>query len=166
MFVAPADGGVEPNGSPCRSVGDGQSELSHALPGVESGRWLAWPWFASPGPSGVDRRISMLRSRVVRQLPHPDLADIPLERVLSALGDPIRLGMVQTLADGQEHLRGDFKFDIAQSTLSHHAKTLREAGIVYSRQEATRCFMSLRRELGERFPGLLDAVLAQARIPA
>ncbi len=102
----------------------------------------------------------------MRQLPHPELADVPLDRVLSALGDPIRLGMVRTLADGQEHLRSDFDFDIAQSTLSHHAKTLREAGIVYSRQEATRCFMSLRPELDERFPGLLGAVLAQERAHA
>jgi DNA-binding transcriptional ArsR family regulator len=97
----------------------------------------------------------------MKQLPHPDLDAVPLDRVLSALGDPIRLAMVRTLADGQEHSRSEFDFAIAQSTLSHHAKTLREAGIVYSRQESTRCFMSLRPELGERFPGLLDAVLAQ-----
>ncbi|WP_211876959.1 ArsR/SmtB family transcription factor [Pseudarthrobacter albicanus] len=41
---------------------------------------------------------------------------------------------------------------IAQSTLSHHMKTLREAGLVYSRPEGTRCFISLRPEIEERFP--------------
>jgi DNA-binding transcriptional ArsR family regulator len=97
----------------------------------------------------------------MRQLQHPELADVPLDRVLSALGDPIRLAIVRLIADGQEHVRSEFDVDIAQSTLSHHVKTLRDAGIIYARQDVTRCFLSLRPELAERFPGLIDAVLAQ-----
>lgn len=97
----------------------------------------------------------------MRQLRHPKLAEVPLERVLSALGDPIRLAIVRLMADGREHVRTEFAVDVAQSTLSHHVKTLRDAGIVHARQDATRCFLSLRPELVERFPGLLDAVLAQ-----
>jgi DNA-binding transcriptional ArsR family regulator len=49
---------------------------------------------------------------------------------------------------------------VAQSTLSHHMKILRDAGIVFSRPEGTRCFVSLRPELEQRFPSLLQAVLA------
>jgi DNA-binding transcriptional ArsR family regulator len=82
-----------------------------------------------------------------------------LSSVLFALSDPIRLGIIRTLSDKQEHLRYDFDARVAQSTLSHHMKTLREAGLVYSRPEGTRCFISLRPEIEERFPRLLNTVL-------
>jgi DNA-binding transcriptional ArsR family regulator len=97
----------------------------------------------------------------MRQLWHPDLGEVTLERALSALGDPVRLSMVRTLQDGNEHLRGDFDVNVGPSTLSHHAKTLREAGLVLSRDEGTRCYMSLRPEFEQRFPGLLRTILTQ-----
>ena len=60
-----------------------------------------------------------------------------------------------------------FATDVAQSTLSHHVKRLRQAGVAVSRPEGTRCRVSLRPELDERLPGLLAAILhaadAQAR---
>ncbi|MFG3658668.1 ArsR/SmtB family transcription factor [Streptomyces sp. NPDC047706] len=44
---------------------------------------------------------------------------------------------------------------VAKSTLSHHLKVLREAGVTQTRQEGTRCYVTLRREtLDARFPGL------------
>jgi DNA-binding transcriptional ArsR family regulator len=98
----------------------------------------------------------------VRQALHPPTADITLAKVLFALGDPIRLEIARILSDGQEHLSPDFDFPIAQSTLSHHMKTLRDAGVAFSRPEGTRCFVSLRPELAQRFPGLLTAVLHAA----
>ncbi|MDI5970888.1 metalloregulator ArsR/SmtB family transcription factor [Streptomyces sp. SL13] len=90
---------------------------------------------------------------------HPPIEDVGLAGVLSALGDPVRLRIVQVLADGEEHLRPDFDVPVGQSTLSHHMKTLRDAGVVLSRPEGTRCFVSLRPELEQRFPGLVAAVL-------
>jgi DNA-binding transcriptional ArsR family regulator len=69
---------------------------------------------------------------------------------------------VRTLSDGAEHLRADFEVPVGQSTFSHHMKTLRDAGVVLSRPEGTRCFVSLRPELAQRFPGLLEAVLLEA----
>jgi DNA-binding transcriptional ArsR family regulator len=63
--------------------------------------------------------------------------------------------------NGREHVPSEFDVDIAQSTLSHHVKTLRYAGIIDARQDVTCCLLSLRPELAERFPGLADAVLAQ-----
>lgn len=84
----------------------------------------------------------------------------------SRAADPIRLGIVRTLSDQQEHLRDDFDAQMAQSTLSHHMKTLREAGLVYSRPEGTRCFISLRPEIEERFPRLLEVVLNGADVSA
>src|SRR5260370_9305666 len=97
----------------------------------------------------------------MRQLRHPDDEQVTLDRALSAMGDPVRLSMVLTLQDGNEHRPGDFNVDVGPSTLSHHAKTLREAGIVRSRDEGTRCYMSLRPEFEERFPGLLAAIVSQ-----
>lgn len=98
----------------------------------------------------------------MRQLWHPSPEEITLTGVLNALGDPIRLGIVRVLADGREHGVGEFDFPIAKSTLSHHAKVLREAGLTRTRQEGTRCFVSLRAELEELFPGVIRSVLAAA----
>lgn len=80
--------------------------------------------------------------------------------VLSALGHPIRMRIVSTLAGGGEHGWGQLDVPVAKSTLSHHLKLLRESGVTSTRAEGSRCFVSLRRDdLDSRFPGLLDAVL-------
>lgn len=100
----------------------------------------------------------------VRRPFHPRAEEMTLVAVLSALADPVRLGIVRTLGDGAEHTQEDFDASVAQSTLSHHMKKLRDAGVVFSRPEGTRCFVSLRRrELEQRFPGLIEAVLFAAR---
>jgi DNA-binding transcriptional ArsR family regulator len=96
----------------------------------------------------------------VRQLRHPDVRDITLTGVLSALGDPVRMRIVRTLADGAEHPRRDFEFDLAQSTISHHMKILREAGVTRVRNEGTRCYVCMRTELDDLFPGVLSSILA------
>jgi DNA-binding transcriptional ArsR family regulator len=96
----------------------------------------------------------------VRQPRHPGSSEITLTGVLSALGDPIRLRIVRVLADGGEHPRRDFEFDLAQSTISHHMKILRDAGIMWVRNEGTRCSVSLRDELDQLFPGVLPSILA------
>ncbi|WP_442813181.1 ArsR/SmtB family transcription factor [Streptomyces sp. NBC_01800] len=52
--------------------------------------------------------------------------------------------------------------EIPKSTLSHHLKTLREAGVVRNVPRGRQRFISLRHEdLDNRFPGLLAAVLHQ-----
>lgn len=91
---------------------------------------------------------------------HPDLAQVPLTTVLSALSDPLRMGIVRLLADGSERQWGELDAPVSNSTLSHHLKVLRSAGVTRTRMEGTRCFVRLRgEELAERFPGLLDSVL-------
>ncbi|GAA1879568.1 ArsR/SmtB family transcription factor [Streptantibioticus ferralitis] len=94
-----------------------------------------------------------------RQPDHPDLGAIPLARVLSALGDPVRLRIVAVVADRKEHPREDFEVEVGSSTLSHHMKTLREAGLTRHRLEGTRCFVSLREEAFQYFPHVLEGVL-------
>ncbi|XVV07471.1 ArsR/SmtB family transcription factor [Actinosynnema sp. CA-248983] len=93
----------------------------------------------------------------------PPVEDLQLPDVLAALSDPLRLGVVRLLADGGERNFGEFCAPVAKSTLSHHLRTLRAAGIVHSRNEGTRCYLTLRRaDLDSRFPQLLDAVLSAA----
>jgi DNA-binding transcriptional ArsR family regulator len=83
-----------------------------------------------------------------------------LIRVLGAVSDPIRLGLVRLLSDDRERAWGDLRAPVAKSTLSHHLKVLRDAGLTRTRQEGTRCYVRLRRDdLDTRFPGLLAALL-------
>jgi DNA-binding transcriptional ArsR family regulator len=99
----------------------------------------------------------------MRDAPHPDRAEIALTTVLAALSDPVRVGVVRLLADGRERGWGELRAPVAKSTLSHHLRVLRDAGITRTRQEGTRCFLRLRRtDIEARFPGLLDAVLTAA----
>src|SRR5262249_54084315 len=94
----------------------------------------------------------------MKQHPHPDVSEISLTGILAALSDPVRLDIVASLLGGE---RGSSEFDckVATSPLSHHIKALREAGIICHRKEGTRCFVSLRADIEQRFPGLLASVL-------
>jgi DNA-binding transcriptional ArsR family regulator len=95
---------------------------------------------------------------------HPEPGEMTLIEVMGALSDPIRVGLVRVLADGRERGWGELRAPVAKSTLSHHLRVLRDAGVTRTRQEGTRCFVELRRhDLEDRFPGLLDAVLGAAR---
>ena len=94
-----------------------------------------------------------------RQPEHPDLEDVQLARLFSALGDPARLRIVAVLADHAEHQREDFTVDVGPSTLSHHMRILREAGLTHHRFEGTRCFVSLRADTFDRFSAVLDSTV-------
>ena len=98
---------------------------------------------------------------MVRIYEHPDLQDITLERVLFALSDPARMGMVRVLATyGPTNSLG-LAPTMPKSTVVHHTRILREAGVTYTRPEGRNCWISLRRDLlNEKFPGLLDVILA------
>ncbi len=95
---------------------------------------------------------------------HPERDEIHLEGVLHALSDPVRLCIARELAEaGGERRCGSFKHEVTKSTMTHHFKVLREAGIIRQRQEATLRLTSLRREdLDARFPGLLERILEAA----
>ncbi|WP_172193685.1 ArsR/SmtB family transcription factor [Saccharibacillus qingshengii] len=97
----------------------------------------------------------------MKLLHHPDRKDIRLPSVLYALSDPVRLHMVaQIYNSGEEQACKCFDVPIAKSTLSQHARALREAGITHTRAQGTQRLLSLRTEdLNARFPGLLDTVM-------
>lgn len=99
----------------------------------------------------------------MRPIYHPGSEDITLAGVLYALGDPVRLEIVKRLAANEELSCSDLDLQVAKSTLSHHFKILREAGVLYCRKQGTQHMNSLRREdLDQAFPGLLNAILQAA----
>ncbi|MFF7341959.1 ArsR/SmtB family transcription factor [Streptomyces sp. NPDC008163] len=109
----------------------------------------------------------MARSRQRRApLTHPLPSEIDLLDVLHALADPTRMTIVRTLYAAPERACGTFPVEVAPSTLSHHFKVLREAGIIHQREEGNRKLTKLRTaELQVRFPDLLDTILRADNSP-
>ena len=90
-------------------------------------------------------------------------ADLELVHVLQAMSDPQRLTMLKILADGEWHScgAGAWGAGLHKSTISHHIKALREAGLIENQQRGRNKYARLRRDaIEERFPGLLNGVLA------
>ena len=97
----------------------------------------------------------------------PAVADIQLPRVLAALADPHRLAAVQFVARHGEswcaQVIEEAGLPMTKPTFSHHLRILREAGIITKRIQGARGYMSLRKDdLDQRFPGLIDSILAAA----
>jgi DNA-binding transcriptional ArsR family regulator len=114
-----------------------------------------------------DERRTILIDMSDHLLKQPAVEELELPAVLHALSDPIRLQIVRSLAERGACNCGTFAVPVAKSTLSHHLRVLREAGITLTEPAGTQRVVSLRRgELDGRFPGLLDAVLGAAAVPA
>ena len=91
---------------------------------------------------------------------HPEPDEFDLLDILHALSDPTRMTIVQTLRAAPERACGTFPVDVAPSTLTHHFRVLREAGVIRQREDGNRRWTALRGEdLETRFPGLLDAIV-------
>lgn len=95
-------------------------------------------------------------------LTEPVAEDLRLEAIMGALADPLRLTIVRKLmleSEAYDHSCGWFGFDRPKSSLTHHFKALREAGLIRQRQYGLERRSRLRTEdLNARFPGLLDLV--------
>jgi DNA-binding transcriptional ArsR family regulator len=97
----------------------------------------------------------------MREPHHPPASELELASVLHALSDPARLAIVRHLSTGHECSCGGFDLNLSKATLSHHYRVLREAGVVKTRPDGRRRYLSLRKnDLDSRFPGLLEAVLS------
>ena len=97
---------------------------------------------------------------------HPPTEDIDLPSVMHALSDPVRLEIVVRLAksDGEHCGEIGSGIDVHKSTMSHHYRVLREAGITRTTVEGRSRVVRLRhRDLESRFPGLLPSVLTALR---
>lgn len=95
---------------------------------------------------------------------HPAMRDVPLHAVMHALSDPCRVEIVRELLRAKDRplACNEVRLDISKATRSHHFEVLREAGIIHTDTEGTKCLTSLRRrELDKRFPGLLKLLATE-----
>lgn len=99
---------------------------------------------------------------VMRPFKHPPASEFVLERVFYALSDPVRLDIVRHLGTVTEASCGELDGGRPKSTMSHHFRVLRDAGLVMTQSMGTTHLNTLRKaDLDSRFPGLLASILAQ-----
>jgi ArsR family transcriptional regulator len=96
---------------------------------------------------------------------HPDMEGVARRaKVLAAISDPTRLGIVEMLAAMDDSLcvcEIVSEFSLGQPTISHHLKVLRESGLVKWEKRGLWVYYSLNREamgnLGAHITGLVSA---------
>ena len=96
----------------------------------------------------------------------PEVQEISLPTVLGALADPARLALLRTLHEVGESncgaLSSQSGLGLSKSTVSHHLRVMREAGLTRTRMEGTSRFVSIRHDdMESACPGLLDAVIGE-----
>jgi DNA-binding transcriptional ArsR family regulator len=101
----------------------------------------------------------------MRPLFHPPIEDITVEGILHALSDPVRVAIFTDLTDSDSaHNCSTFlnvtEKKIPKSTLSHHFKALREAGLIRAERRGVEMHNTSRcPEIESRFPGLIAAIV-------
>ncbi|MES4908758.1 MULTISPECIES: ArsR family transcriptional regulator [unclassified Streptomyces] len=109
--------------------------------------------FAGPYPAPAD---------LPEPLPEPARDELRLEVVMAALSDPLRMGVVRTLlleSEAYDHPCGWFGIGRPKSSLTHHFRALRDAGLIRQRQYGLERRSHVRvDDLQARFPGLLDLI--------
>ena len=110
---------------------------------------------AVAGPSAVAAECAI---PLVRE-PIGEGAAAGLAQVFKALGDPVALVSLIGAHQGGEVCVCDLTtaFDLAQPTISHHLKVLREAGIITSERRGTWVYYRLVPSALERMAALLTA---------
>ena len=85
--------------------------------------------------------------------------------IFHALSDEIRLEVVQLLLDGEQCVCDLMSaLDMAQSKLSWHLKTLKEAGIITDRREGRWVYYSLNRDALGEARGIIDGLRSTRRL--
>jgi ArsR family transcriptional regulator len=84
---------------------------------------------------------------------------IALAPAFKALGDPVRLQLMSMIASAPD---GEIcvceltpAFEVSGSTISHHLKTLREAGLVHAERRASWVYYRPRPEIMQQLAALL-----------
>lgn len=100
----------------------------------------------------------------MRPFVHPQIDEVTLPTVLSALADPVRLAIVRKLYGATNGLCCNDaapEGNLPKSTLSHHFRILRDAGLIHTEKHGLLHISRLRRaETNKKFPGLLKLVLS------
>jgi DNA-binding transcriptional ArsR family regulator len=106
----------------------------------------------------------------MKPLFHPSIEDVPVESVLHALSDPVRVAIFARIA-GSNCSQSCSNFlkirdrDIPKSTLSQHFKALREAGLIRSERQGVEMQNTSRcAEMEKRFPGLIQSIVSAHKI--
>ncbi|MES2985233.1 MAG: metalloregulator ArsR/SmtB family transcription factor [Pseudomonadota bacterium] len=97
----------------------------------------------------------------MKHMKHPDMEQVDLMDIMYALSDPTRLEIVRCLAKKRRPMNcGELVLNRPKSSMSHHFKILRAAGLVRTVVEGTEHMNSLRRaEVEEKFPNVLGSIL-------
>jgi ArsR family transcriptional regulator len=92
----------------------------------------------------------------------------PDVRLLQAAADPTRLAILRQLSVEGPVCACDFTAccDVAQPTVSHHLKVLREAGWVETERRGTWVWYAIRPEAAQRFRELAGGIAPGAARPA
>jgi DNA-binding transcriptional ArsR family regulator len=102
----------------------------------------------------------------MRPLFHPPIEDVTVEGILHALSDPVRAAIFADLATSScpyncSNFLNVTEKKIPKSTLSHHFKTLREAGLIRAERRGVEMHNTSRcSEIESRFPGLIAAIVS------
>jgi DNA-binding transcriptional ArsR family regulator len=99
--------------------------------------------------------------RPMRQIKHPALDQIELTDLMHALSDPARIEIVRCLARERRPLTcNEIDLDRPKSSMSHHFKILRGAGLIRTEARGNEHYNTLRTaELEHKFPGLVKTLL-------
>ncbi len=97
----------------------------------------------------------------MRPLFHPAIDDVPVEAILHALSDPVRVAILAGIV-GQERTQKCSNFlqvsdrAIPKSTLSQHFRILREAGLIRGERRGVEIHnVSRFAEVEQMYPGLI-----------
>ena len=106
----------------------------------------------------------------MRPLVHPEIKDVPVEAVLHALSDPVRVAIYveivgQTCSQNCSTFLQAGEKTIPKSTLSQHFRILREAGLIRSERRGVEMMNTSRcAELDARYPGLIATIVKAHQI--
>jgi DNA-binding transcriptional ArsR family regulator len=106
----------------------------------------------------------------MRPLVHPAIKDVPVEAILHALSDPVRVAIYADIV-GQDCTQKCSSFisldqkPIPKSTLSQHFRILREAGLIRGERRGVEMHNSSRcGEVEQRYPGLISTIVNAHKI--
>ncbi len=99
----------------------------------------------------------------MKSVNHPPADRFELTRLLHALSDPTRLKLVRLLAEGDQLPCAALCLGRPKSSMSHHFKTMIDAGLLRVEVAGNMHLNSLRLdEIEGRFPGLMTVILSVA----
>lgn len=116
----------------------------------------------------TERLLDLLRQTCCGGAPDGGLDEArstELAQVFRALGDPVRLRLVSLIAQRDETCVCDLTsaFTLSGSTISHHLRILREAGLVGCERRGTWVHYWIEPGVLDRLGDLLDSVVPAGR---